>query len=69
MAKDGSAPHACAATTSSEVVEVLPCVPATATHAPVLERGGERGGAAQHRHAAGRGPRRTPSCCGLIAVV
>jgi hypothetical protein len=32
MAKGGSRPHACSATTSSEVVEVLPWVPATATH-------------------------------------
>src|SRR4051795_7701635 len=31
MAKDGSAPQACTATVSIEVVEVLPCVPATAT--------------------------------------
>ena len=31
MAKDGSTPQACTATVSIDVVEVLPCVPATAT--------------------------------------
>src|SRR3712207_6977761 len=31
IAKDGSTPQACTATVSIEVVEVLPCVPATAT--------------------------------------
>ena len=42
MAKDGSSPLACAATVSSDVVDVLPCVPAIATSG-ALERRRERG--------------------------
>ena len=68
MANDGSAPQAWAATTSSEVVDVLPCVPATATHclsssAAARAAARRRTGMPLARAAA------NSSCLGLIAVV
>ena len=62
MAYDGSAPAACSATVSSEVVVVLPWVPATATHAwpGHHRRPGRPSGAAPA--ARGAGPRRTRGC-------
>ena len=43
------------ATVSSDVVVVLPCVPAIAIAAPALQGGRQRRGPAQHGHAAGPG--------------
>ena len=55
MAKDGSAPQCCRATVSSEVVVVLPWVPATATTTrPCItdSRAAERGSRRSPRRAA-----------------
>ena len=57
MAKDGSAPQCCSATVSSEVVVVLPWVPATATTTAALHHRLERRRARQQPQPAPLAPR------------
>ena len=52
MANDGSSPACCSATVSIEVVEVLPCVPATRRDAAAGHQRGQRLRPPHHRQAA-----------------
>ena len=63
MAYVGSAPAACRATVSNEVVVVLPWVPATATTRRPVHQRGQRGRARDSTREPARGwPRRTRGC-------